>query len=142
MTKPASRSLASLNTRKASETPFTFEAVEPDGSFSGIKLSVLGSHSDQVTKESNRLINERRQQQAAREAQAGPNEPLFTPVEDDVAFGQRLAAVRLVGWEGIDEPCTPENALILCQTNPGYAAQVMQKSGNLANFTAGWQTAS
>lgn len=132
----AKRSLASLNSRKASETPYKFELLEADGSASGVIVHVIGGQSRTVADETNRLVNERRRQEAIRAADAPANRPgdAITPVEDDIAFGQRLAAVRLVGWEGIEEAFSPAGALELCQINPDYAAQITTQSNRLANF--------
>jgi hypothetical protein len=58
----------------------------------------------------------------------------FTPIEDDVAFGQRLAAARICGWRGITEDFTPDLALRLCQSNPEVSAQVVEASNTLSNF--------
>lgn len=136
-TKTTGVSLASLNMRKASEEPFKFEYIGPDGSNSGITLHVLGGHSDTVNNEVNRLLNERRRKEAAAQARqrTGRKEEGFTPVEDDIAFAQRLNAVRLVGWEGITEPWSQENALELIRINPHLADQVAEASGDLSNFT-------
>jgi hypothetical protein len=130
-------SLASLDARKASETPYLFEYVGPDGVESGIRLGVLGGQSSTVTKATNLLLNERRRQEAIRDAEANAARPgdNITPVESDILFGQRLAAIRLVAWEGIDEDCTPENALLLCQTNADIAAEVLKQSNKIGNFT-------
>lgn len=130
-------SLASLDARKASETPFTFDYVGPDGLETGIRLSVLGGQSATVQSAVNALINGRRRQEAIRDADANAARPgdNITTVEDDIAFGQRLAAVRLVGWEGIDEDWTPDLALLLCQTNADIAAEVLKQSNKLGNFT-------
>lgn len=127
-------SLDALNARAASDEAFEFEYVLADGRNSGIFLSVLGAHSERVTSESNKLINERRRAEAVREAEASRAADSVNLVEDDIAFGQRLAAVRLVGWRGIIEDCTPDRALRLCQTNPDIAGQVTRRSNNMGNF--------
>ncbi len=133
--KTAGVSLASLNVRKVA--PAEFEYVNPEGVATGLFFTVLGSHTDAVTEVSNRLVNERRQAQSAQESAAliDRRANAYTPIEDDIAFGQRLAAIRLAGWRGIDEPFSPENALVLCQGNPDIAAWVMQKSNSLG-FTS------
>jgi hypothetical protein len=133
-------SLADLDAVKASETPFTFEYVKPNGDASGIMLQVLGGNSDAVRTVAAEMINARRSREATKEMQRqrsgrnGAGKVDFDPVESDIAFGQRLAAVRLVGWEGIQEPWTPENAATLCRSNSHLAAQVMEQSDDLANF--------
>jgi hypothetical protein len=131
-------SLADLNTRKASETPFVFEYILPDGSGSGIKLKVLGAQSPAVVKATSDLVNERRRKDAVRAAEAGPGRVAeqITPVEEDIEFGQRTAATRLVGWEGIAEEWSADNALQLCRDNPEVAAQVLAQSNKLSNFTS------
>ena len=129
-------SLASLNAVAACDVPFTFEYRLPDGSKSGAYLKVLGAQSKKVQSETNRLINERRQAQVQAE-EAARKFATFVPaqpVEDDIAFTQRLAAVRLVGWDGIDEPWTEAAALELCQSNSDLADQVVKASNNLQNF--------
>ena len=130
-------SLASLNARAASETPYTFNYVGPDGIESGLRLSVLGGQSATVQSAVNALINARRREEAVQAAEANAARPgdAITPVESDILFGQRLAAVRLVGWEGIDEEWTPDLALLLCQTNADIAAEVLKQSNKLGNFT-------
>jgi hypothetical protein len=140
-------SLASLDARKASSEAVEFEYVTAEGEQTGIFVSILGSQSDKVTSETNRLVNERRQKEAAQAAarMGGREQPTFTPVEDDIAFGQRLAAVRVAGWrkpdevdgltadqkerfQGIIEDFTPENALLLCRSNGDFSGFVTAKS--------------
>jgi hypothetical protein len=92
-----------------------------------------------VTQEVARLVNERRRKEAARDVArkvgTGPRAVEFETLESDVEFGQRLAAVRLVGWRGITEPWSPENALRLCRGNRELAAQVTMQSDMTGNFT-------
>lgn len=130
-------SLSSLDATKASDTPFEFEYITPDGDNSGVFLSILGGQSEAVTKTAAKMINEHRRKKAVREMNARYNSKKnveFETLESDVEFSQRLAAVRIVGWRGITDPWSPENALRLCQTNRVIAAQVMEQSENLANF--------
>lgn len=86
----------------------------------------------------NKMINSRRQKEAAREATkrvgVGKRAADFEPFESDVEFGQKLAATRLVGWRGIDEPFTAELAMRLCARNEHIAAQIMQQSDEMGNF--------
>lgn len=136
-TKPVS--LDDLDAAKASDTPFEFEYINPAGKPTGIFLSVLGGESEKVKTEVARLQNDRRRQQAAREVRAkvgvGAKKVEFDTFESDVDYGRRLAAIRIVGWRGITEPCTPDNALRLCQSNANIAAQVTQQSEAMENFS-------
>lgn len=135
---PARRSvsLASLNAIKASERAYWFDYLI-DGEPTGIELGVLGDQADAVTSAINKILNDiRRKQaiQAAKNAKGAAADAEFTPIEDDISLGQRLAAVRLIGWRGIDEPFTPENALELVRTNDAARLQTLANSGNLGNF--------
>ena len=136
----AAVSLNDLDAAKASETPFEFNYVKPDGTETAIKLRVLGGQSEKVTQEVARLVNDRRRKEAVRLAQVrvgNKRAPEFETLESDVEFGQRLAAVRLVGWTGINEPWSEENALRLCKSNRHLAAQVAEQSEALENFMPG-----
>lgn len=131
-------SLKDLNAVEAGDAPFEFEYIGPDGKNTGVFLSVLGGQSETVTKEIARLINERRRKEAARDINrkigVGNNKVEYELLENDVEFGQRLAAIRLVGWRGIDDPFTQENALLLCKGNREIASQVTAQSDAMANF--------
>lgn len=129
-------SLSDLDATQAASEAFKFEYMLPNGEGSGIILHVLGGQSEAVTKEVAKLVNERRRKDAMRQAKKGfkNKDAEFETFESDVEFGQRLASVRLVGWEGIAEPCTPENALKLCMSNKDIAAQVTEQSDDIANF--------
>lgn len=153
MTKPAGISLSALNLTAAGEQMFEFEYAI-DGKPSGLWFSVYGTQTDRVQAAINKAVNERRKTEAvaesrARHSRAGAAE--FTPLEDDTAFGQRLAAVRLGGWrgpgqtedltpeqkgrfQGITEPFSPELALKLCQGNPDIAAQATEEANRTSNF--------
>lgn len=132
-------SLDDLDTSKASAEAFEFEYINAAGEPSGVFLSILGSQAEAVTQEVARLVNERRRKEAARDVArkvgTGPRAVEFETLESDVEFGQRLAAVRLVGWRGITEPWSPENALRLCRGNRELAAQVTMQSDMTGNFT-------
>lgn len=130
-------SLADLDAVSASDTPFEFEYILPDGTGSGVFLQVLGSQSEKVTTEVNKLVNARRKQQAQAEAVKGrsPAGADFVPIESDLEFGHKLTAVRLFGWRGIGDTFTPENALRLVSRNSAIAEQITAASNDIGNFT-------
>lgn len=131
-------SLDSLDATKASAEAFEFEYINPAGDPAGIFFKVLGSQCEKVTDEVSKLVNDRRRKEAAREIKrkigVGQKAVEFELLEDDITFGQRLAAVRLVGWRGIKEPWSEAGALKLCQTNRHIAAQITAQSDEMANF--------
>lgn len=131
-------SLAQLDATTASAEAFEFEYINPAGDATGIFFRVLGSQSEVVTTEVAALVNDGRRREAAREikrrAGASKKAVEFDALEDDISFGQRLAAARLVGWRGISDSWSPANALKLCQTNRHIAAQITERSDDIANF--------
>jgi hypothetical protein len=132
--------LNDLDAVSAGDTPFEVEYLRADGSGSGVFLLVLGSQSEKVQSEVNRLVNDRRKKQALAASVTSRNNTqaeAFTPIEDDIAFGHRLTAVRLVGWRGIKQEWSAENAYRLVSRNSEIAEQVTAASNNLGNFMLG-----
>lgn len=132
-------SLDDLDLVSHSAKAFEFEYIKPNGDASGIHFSVLGGNADVVRQAAEELIDARRMKAARREMLAAKGGRGVAPVEidktaDDVAFGQRLAAVRLVGWRGIKEPFSVEGAVKLCKSNPHIAAQIMEQSDEVGNY--------
>jgi hypothetical protein len=127
-------SLSSLNVEKASDTPYTLSIIdEQSGQATGIEIDIIGEHSKVIADLIAKAVNGKRE--AARIAAKKGKDAPADKVEDDLLFGFELAAKRIVGWKGIEEDFTPENALTLVRTNPTIREQIMQASGNVANFT-------
>lgn len=129
----AAVSLDDLDITKKCDDVFEFEYIDPNGNNTGIFISVIGKHSKKVQQFANDEINKARKQRAL-DAKRGKTED-FSPVEDDIDFIIRDAANRIVGWRGIDNPCSPENTEFLCRINPEIRRQVVEASNELANFT-------
>lgn len=129
-------SLADLNFQKKCEDAVDFEPTTPTGKGLGFTLKVIGSHAPAVQKWVNKHLNDRRRAEALQAKRKGKGIE-YTPIEDDIDFGVELVAIRVVGWEGIEEPWSPENALLLCRTNADVCAQVREFSEDIANFTKG-----
>lgn len=155
MTKPAEINLSDLFATKAGETPYEFEYVMSDGTGSGIFLQVLGGQSAKVKAEIETLSDERRRRNHAREIRSktgGRNDvEAFDKTAEDIDFGQKVAACRLVGWrragetqgltpdqlrrfKGIAEEFTYERGLLLCQNNDDVVKQVIAQSDAVENF--------
>lgn len=152
MTKDAGYSIASIAAAK--EATVEFEYVAADGKPTGLFFKVYGAQTDKVTSETAKLINDRRAAEAAREStrMGGRNVAGFTPIEDDIAFGQRLAAARLAGWrrpgetegltddqkarfKGLSDEFSPATALALCQADQDIADQIVKTSNAVGVFT-------
>jgi hypothetical protein len=140
MTKTSIDTLFDLNDLDAvaaGDMPFEIEYLRADGSGSGVFLLVLGGQSEKVQTEVNRLVNDRRKKQALAASVTSRNNAqaeAFTPIEDDIAFGHRLTAVRLVGWRGIKQEWSADSAYRLVSRNSEIAEQITTASNNLGNF--------
>ena len=130
-------SLDDLNYIAKSDAAYEFEYVTPDGEGTGVFISVLGGQAEVVTREVAALLNDRRRKEALRamKAKSKKQQAEFDPIEEDIEFGQRMAAIRIVGWRGITDAFSRDNAMRLCATNREVAAQVIEHSDNMANFT-------
>lgn len=119
----------------ASDKPYPLAILNADGTEDGLVLDILGSQSEKVQAEVNRLVNDRRKRKAQAAAVA-KGEPLdFTPVEDDISFGHRLTAVRVVGWN-LKAPFSAEAAYRLVSRSARISEQVTAASNDLGNFTS------
>lgn len=131
-------SLSDLNVEAQSEKPYEFEVVDDNnGKGTGIFLSVLGSHSKTISDFVAKTLNAQRRVAALKARKRDNKDTDFTPVEDDIDFSIELAAIRIVAWRGITEPFSPENAQLLCRTNPIIKQQVIEASDDVKNFTKG-----
>lgn len=128
-------SLDDLDVSKASEAPFEFEVVDENEKGTGLFLSVIGGHAERVLDFSKKELNARRVAEAMQEKKdpRGKN-PKVVSVEKDMEFSTELVAMRIVGWRGIKEPYSHENAVRLCTINPPIKEQVLAVSEDLKNF--------
>lgn len=132
MSQTKAISLADLNVTKKCEEGYEFEYLDANGNSTGVFITVVGAHAPQIQKWVNTQLNQRRKHEAM---QAKRGKDVERLIEDDIEFGVEFMAIRITGWRGINEPCTPENALVLCESNPLAVEQVKAASENLANFT-------
>jgi len=131
-------SLKDLNIKAASETPYIFElliegapvATLIDGKEGTIKLSVIGQQSETFE----RRVDEINKRFELAKGLADPTATSYDEAEASADRVKQLVAARLVGWSGIEEECTPENALKLISTNLAAFTQVWENSNKVGNF--------
>lgn len=134
--------LDQLDQAKACEIPYEFEVTDDATNEGlGIFLSVIGGHAAAISD----LTTKRLQRRRVNEAMAEKADPRgkrlhVVPVEEDIDFGYELVAVRIVGWRGIEEPWSPENALRLCKLNSSIREQAFAKSEDMKNFPISGRT--
>lgn len=126
-------SIADLNLNKKCENAFEFEYLMPDGTKSGVFVSVLGAHAPKIQKWINTQLNQRRQQESMQAKRGKGDTPRM--IEEDIEFGVEMMAIRVTGWRGLDDEYSPTTALTWCETDANLVEQVKMHSENLANFT-------
>jgi hypothetical protein len=126
-------SLESLNLTKDCEQGYEFELVDVKGNGSGISLIVLGQHAEEPKKAIRKRLNAEITQNAML-SKRGKDIPAKT-VEDMRDDNLHDAAVYVIGWKGITEPCTLENIVKLFSINQEFMRQAIEESQKLENFT-------
>lgn len=116
----------------ACETGHSFELRNPDGSVTGISVTVLGGFAPEVVAWSaavaEKFMNEQRMaQRKGKSAKAKTTDELKAQNIDG-------AVVRVSGWAGVRQPFTPELLRAALNRNPHWVAQIVDESENLGNF--------
>jgi hypothetical protein len=129
-------SIESLNLQKQCGESVPMPVLDLEGNpIPGIELYVLGSHAPSVKEWLYKQLNQERQAIALKTRRKGKAGLDVTPIEDDIEFGNEAVAVRIVGWKGLTEPWSPEQALRLCTINPEILRQVREFTEELRNFS-------
>lgn len=128
-------SLDSLNLEKDCEQGYEFELVNVTGKGSGIFLTVLGQHAEEPKKAIRKRLNAEITQNAMLQKR-GKDIPVRM-VEDLRDDNLHDAAVYVIGWKGITEPCNLDNVMKLFRINQEYMRQAIEESQKLENFTRG-----
>jgi hypothetical protein len=121
-------SIDALNSISAGANPYEFEYTFKNGKKSGVFLTVLGDECESVAVEQAALWAAERARRETIEAQGNKYEM------DAIKMGQRMAAIRLVGWKGIEDKFSRENAEKLCLGNQRIADEIIKHSSEQANF--------
>lgn len=130
-------SLADIKAQVANEDTFDFEPLLPSLEPSGIILKLKSDLAPSVDGRLKELIdaNTRKQQLMAAQAEkARPGEAPIASVEDMSAFGRKLIAVRVAGWNMPDE-FTEANVMALLRYWDGLGNQILAKTAEAARFT-------
>ncbi len=130
--------LSSLDLSTTSEQGFEFEFIpEATGIGEGFFITVLGKHADSVKEWTRKAVNNMRDRERML-TKKGKDD--YRTVEEDEAFGIKLAAITIIGWKGLNDAgspveFSPEMALTICRINPEVRDQVSAASDLMSNFT-------
>jgi hypothetical protein len=107
------------------ETPYVFEVTsELTGKGIGLFITVTSAHAEQA---STTLKSQVILAQRIAEFQNGHS------TVNELELEVLAASSRIVGWDGITEPFTKENAHTLCSTNPFIRHQILRVSNELSS---------
>jgi len=117
-----------MTTLPLDETPIEFEVLsELTGKGIGLFITVTSAHAKTVSDLlKSRIILKQRQ------SEFQSNIEISSVQLDEQELEILSATGRIVEWRGIIEPCTRENALILCSTNPFIRQQVINTSNDVS----------
>jgi hypothetical protein len=132
MSKETLLSIDDLDLTAASDTPFDLEILNIKGVKTGIIVQVLGSESEKVQEWTNRQAN-RIRTQATQKSVTGKDK--VRTAEEDDEYIIESAAVRVVGWKGLKDEYTKENATRLMSRNVHVRMQVLTASNDLGNYS-------
>ena len=132
MSKETLLSIDDLDLTAASDTPFDLEILNIKGVKTGIIIQVLGSESEKVQEWTNRQAN-RIRTQATQKSVTGKDK--VRTAEEDDEYIIESAAVRVVGWQGLKDEYTKDNATRLMSRNVHVRMQVLTASNDLGNYS-------
>lgn len=131
-------SLDDLDQAKACEVPYKYEVKdEVTAKGTGLFLLIIGAHAQKVVDFSKKELDSRRVAEAMadkRDPRGKNPEAKVIPIDRDINFSTELVAIRIVGWEGMEEPYSHENAIKLCTINPPIKEQVLGVSEDLKKY--------
>ena len=110
-----------------------FELVGLDGvTGTGIKLTVIGKHSEPVTKWISTVVAKSMREQNMAARRGKPVEPKSM----DELREQNIdgACVRVTGWSGVKQPFAQDLLRAALKRNPNWIDQVVEQSDELGNF--------
>lgn len=110
-----------------------FELLGTDGvTGTGIKLTVIGKHSEPVTKWISKVVSQSMREQNMAARRGKPVEPKSL----DELREQNIdgACVRVTGWSGVKQPFAQDLLRTALKRNPHFIDQVVEHSDDLGNF--------
>ncbi len=129
--------LTKNNPAVLAEAGYTFTLCLPDGSETDAKLKVIGVNSPAVKNYSRRMYQEFKTREQAAKRRGREADELSLEEAEELAVNS--AAVRLIGWEGLEEngkpiPFNKEEVVRVLTQYPFIRENVMKESDEILNF--------
>jgi hypothetical protein len=126
-------SILDFDAVKDSSNAIDVDMKSVDGESLGIIFKVIGKNADEVQQLQRKMMRKRQSEEFIAQRKGKPLDPV--PIEELEEQGLDLTAVRVVGWEGVNEPFTKELLMQVLKRNPHWVEQVLEASSADANFT-------
>jgi len=126
-------SILDFDAVKDSSNAIDVDMKSVDGESLGIIFKVIGKNADEVQQLQRKMMRKRQTEEFIAQRKGKPLDPV--PIEELEEQGLDLTAVRVVGWEGVNEPFTKELLMQVLKRNPHWVEQVLEASSADANFT-------
>jgi len=126
-------SILDFDAVKDSSNAIDVDMKSVDGESLGIIFKVIGKNADEVQQLQRKMMRKRQAEEFIAQRKGKPLDPV--PIEELEEQGLDLTAVRVVGWEGVNEPFTKELLMQVLKRNPHWVEQVLEASSADANFT-------
>jgi hypothetical protein len=125
-------SILDFDAVKDSSNAIDVDMKSVDGESLGIIFKVIGKNADEVQQLQRKMMRKRQTEEFIAQRKGKPLDPV--PIEELEEQGLDLTAVRVVGWEGVNEPFTKELLMQVLKRNPHWVEQVLEASSADANF--------
>jgi hypothetical protein len=141
MTKNTGFNIDDYDEVAACEHGYEFEAKKPDGSGTGLFITVRGTESKLIQDAIAKKINQERSKAFVAE-RSGKPQPV-RQFEDDISEGIELTVLRIISWRGLvdskgnEVPFTKEEGLRVLSKFRSLAGQITEASSDLSNFIKG-----
>ena len=129
MTEPVD--ILSFDAVANAELGFEFELTKEDGAPTGVMLTVIGHHSEAVSRWFAKQVDIYAKRRLSAEKDSLPEVTFEQGKEDDL----ENAMVRVKGWRNVKQDYDPALMRSALVRNPHWIGQIIAKSETVGNFT-------
>lgn len=137
--KNISIDITSFDAVAESDAGHEFELKGTDGmTGTGIFLTVVGKHSDTVSRWITKIVNANIREQQIAQRKGKPVEP--KSLDEIRAQNLEGAVLRVTAWRNVAQPFSRELLATVLARNPHFTDAIIEESDNLGNFSRAQST--
>ena len=126
-------SIASFDAVAESEKGSELELKNPNGTDTGLTVLVLGSNAEIVRRHFTKLVRENIKRNEVLQKKGKSIADDYDAIELQNKEAESCA-VRVTGWQGVDEPFSVDLLIPALKRNPHWIEQINEFSNDLSNF--------